>query len=202
MKKILSVTKDFKIIPENFKNAGELEILEITNDYIKATVLLESKQHIEDYSEGVNVEVFGANDLGLIYFETKVLKREDKVIYIKTVNDYSIIQRREYSRVLLKRGHVNFVDLAEDTVVDIEDISAGGIKFLSKEKLLLENQYQIEICLSNNMKINCSFQPARIDAVGNNYYISGKFIDMENLDRIVLVQYVFKIKMEEQNKDN
>ena len=179
-----------------------MEILEITNDYIKATVLLESKQHIEDYSEGVNVEVFGANDLGLIYFETKVLKREDKVIYIKTVNDYSIIQRREYSRVLLKRGHVNFVDLAEDTVVDIEDISAGGIKFLSKEKLLLENQYQIEICLSNNMKINCSFQPARIDAVGNNYYISGKFIDMENLDRIVLVQYVFKIKMEEQNKDN
>lgn len=202
MKKILSVTKDFKIIPENFKNSGELEILEIVDDYIKARVLLEPKQNIEDYSEGVNVEVFGSNDLGLIYFETKIIKREDNVVYIKTVNDYSIIQRREYSRVLLKKGTVNFVDLAEDAVVSIDDISAGGMKFLSKENLTLEKQYKIEICLSNNMNINCAFQPVRINKIGNNFSISGKFVDLENLDRVVLVQYAFKIKMEEQNKDS
>ena len=202
MKKILSVTKDFKIIPENFKNSGELEILEITDEYIKARVLLEPKQNIEDYSEGVNVEIFGANDLGLIYFETKIINREDNIISIKTVSDYSIIQRREYSRVLLKKGTVKFVDLAEDTVISIEDISAGGMKFLSKENLALEKQYKIEICLSNNMNINCIFQPVRINKIENNYSVSGKFVDLENLDRVVLVQYAFKIKMEEQNKDS
>ena len=37
------------------------------------------KQNIEDYSVGVNVEVFGSNDLGLIYFETKIIKRENDV---------------------------------------------------------------------------------------------------------------------------
>ena len=138
----------------------------------------------------------------MIYFETKIIKREDNVVYIKTVNDYSIIQRREYSRVLLKKGTVNFVDLAEDAVVSIDDISAGGMKFLSKENLTLEKQYKIEICLSNNMNINCAFQPVRINKIGNNFSISGKFVDLENLDRVVLVQYAFKIKMEEQNKDS
>ena len=34
------------------------------------------------------------------------------------------------------------------------------------------------------------------------FVTSGKFVDLENMDRIVLVQYAFKVKMEEQNKNN
>lgn len=203
MEKILSVTKDFKIIPENFKNAGELRILEISEDIIKAKVILDKRQNIEDYSQGVNVEIFGANDLGLIYFETKIASRVDDVISFSTVSDYSIIQRREYSRVLLEKGNVNFTDLAENIVDKVIDISAGGLKIISNEKLELEKLYKIEIVLSNNMKINCNFKPVRIDKNNDDKYtISGKFADLENLDRIVLVQYAFKLKMEKQNKDS
>lgn len=203
MEKILTVTKDFKIIPENFKNAGELKVLEMCNDTVTAKVILDKRQNIEDYSAGVNVEIFGANDLGLIYFETKVVSREGDVITFNIVPDFSIIQRREYSRVILQKGKVNFTDLAENTVEQVIDISAGGLKIISNDKLELEKSYQIEIVLSNNMKINCNFKPVRIvKNKDDKFVISGKFADLENLDRIVLVQYAFKLKMEEQNKDS
>ena len=203
MKKILSLTKDFKIIPENFKNSGELQIIDMNDDTIKAKVILQNAQEISDYLEGTNVEVFGANDMGLIYFETKISKRENDIIYLKYVPDYSIIQRREYSRVVLDKGCVKFSDLAENIVEKIEDVSAGGLKFLSNQELEIEKRYKVEISLSNNMNIECIFQPIRISPAENNkFVISGKFIEMENIDRIVLVQYAFKIKMEEQNKDS
>lgn len=203
MKKILATTKDFKIIPENFKSSGLLQILNINDDTIEAKVVLDSDQSMNDYSVGTNVEVFGVNDLGLVYFESKILNTDNDKITIKAVQDYSIIQRREYSRVVLEKGRIKFNDLSQDVVEKIEDISAGGLKFVSKQYLEPEKQYKIEISLSNNMCINCAFQPVRVAEIPDNLYVvSGKFIDLENLDRVVLVQYAFKIKMEEQNKDN
>ncbi len=202
MEKILASTKDFKIIPENFKSSGELKILNINEDTIEAKLILDSTQSLSDYSQGANIEVFGVNDLGLIYFETKILAIDGDTISIKTVPDYSIIQRREYSRVVLDKGYIKFKDLSQDIVEKMEDISAGGLKFISKQYLEPEKQYKIEFSLSNNMHINCSFQPIRVEKTSDEHYIiSGKFVDLENLDRVVLVQYAFKIKMEEQNKE-
>ena len=159
-----------------------------------------------DYSIGSTVEVFGVNDVGLVYFETKIQDRVDKKITLKTTNDFSIIQRREYSRVGLNQGSFIFKDKAPDFVLAVEDISAGGIRFITKEQLEIDKHYDIEVVLSNNMKINCSLQPIRINKTNYNnnnaFSISGKFTNLENVDRIVLVQYAFKIKMEEQNKEN
>ena len=70
----------------------------------------------------------------------------------------------------------------------------------------LDKNYAIEISLSSNMKIDCALRPIRVQKSKyedkDAYEISGKFVELENVDRIVLVQYTFKIKMEEQNKEN
>lgn len=206
MKELLQNAKDFKIIPNNFKSSGEFNIKEIENDEIKAQLVLIDESELVDYPEGSNVEVFGVNSLGLIYFETKILKRDGCNITLATSPDYSIIQRREYSRVGLNQGNVTFKDMAPDSVVKIEDISAGGIKIITKHPLEIDKYYDIEIKLSNNMLIECALAPIRIKEIDyqnqKSYLISGKFVDLENADRIVLVQYAFKIKMEEQNKEN
>ena len=56
------------------------------------------------------------------------------------------------------------------------------------------------------MKIECALSPIRVvETLYQDikaYVISGKFVNLENADRIVLVQYAFKTKMEEQNKEN
>ena len=206
MKDLIQTIKDFKIIPNNFKSSGIFNFTSIENEEIKGNLVLLEDSELNDYPIGSNVEVFGVNNLGLVYFETNILKREGKDISLALTQDYSIIQRREYSRVGLNQGKIIFKDMAPDFVLNIDDISAGGVKLISLAPLELDKFYDIEINLSNNMKIECALSPIRItetDYEGKKaYVISGKFVDLENADRIVLVQYAFKIKMEEQNKEN
>lgn len=205
MKELINSAKDFKIIPNNFKSSGAFDILEIKDNEIVAELVLIDDKELNDYAINSNVEVFGVNNLGLIYFETKIIDRVDKKITLALTPDYSIIQRREYSRVGLNQGTITFKDIAPSIVLNIDDISAGGIKFISSEPLELDKYYDIEIKLTNNMKIECALSPIRVIPTKYQekdvYTISGKFIDLENADRIVLVQYAFKIKMEEQNKE-
>ena len=202
MKDLILSTKDFKIIPNNFENAGTFLLLDATDEIIRAQLNLIDDAELSDYKDGSSVEVFGVNNAGLVYFETKILSRNGNIIELAATDDYSIIQRREYSRVDLKQGTIIFKDIDSDLVVDISDISAGGAKIVAKQPLELNKHYDIEICLSNNMRIDCAFKPIRVNEDNcGTYTISGKFIDLENVDRIVLVQYAFKIKMENQNKE-
>ena len=206
MKELLNSTNDFKIIPNNFKSSGAFKLIDANDNEIKAELILGNQEELNDYNAQENVEIFGVNKVGLVYFETKIISRDNNIITLAATNDYSLIQRREYSRVQLNQGKVIFKDMAPDIVIHVEDISAGCIKLISSQTLEIDNQYSIEILLSNNMKIECSLQPVRISETKfedkKAYAISGKFIDLENVDRIVLVQYAFKIKMEEQNKEN
>lgn len=206
MKELINSARDFKIIPGNFKSSGALDFLGIDDEKIKAKLILSDENELSDYSVGSSVEVFAVNNLGLIYFETKVLEKDGYNISLALVQDYSIIQRREYSRVGLNQGNVIFKDMAADLVLTIDDISAGGLKFVSKQPLELDKYYDVEIKLSNNMKIECALSPIRVTKSqykdNEAYIISGKFVNLENADRIVLVQYAFKMKMEEQNKEN
>ncbi len=206
MKNVIDNVKDFKIIPNNFKSSGEFELLEINDDNIKIKLNLLDKSELADYTAGSNVEVFGVNNIGLIYFETKITDiNDDFTAHLALTNDYSIIQRREYSRVNLENGSIVFNDLPEDFVKKVEDISAGGVKLVTKAPLETNKTYSILINLSNNMKIECGLRLIRINETGQNekeFTISGKFVNLENMDRVVLVQYAFKVKMEEQSKND
>lgn len=203
MKELIKEIKDFKIIPNNFNSASEFDLISIEDENINIHLNLIDNNEIKDYIVNENVEVFGVNSLGLIYFETKIIKKEGCNLTLALNQDYSIIQRREYSRVSLEQGKVTFNDISQDFILKIEDISAGGLKIITSKPLEIDKHYDIEIALSNNMKIQCKFQPIRIKEESNNkYLISGKFVELENVDRIVLVQYAFKIKMEQQNKNN
>jgi len=206
MKNIINTIKDFKIIPANFKSSGTFNLINSNDEVINAELTLEDERELNDYIIGSSVEVFGVNDVGLVYFETKILDRDNKKITLASTSDFSIIQRREYSRVGLNQGNIIFKDMAPDFIKSVHDISAGGIKIISNQPLEIDKNYEIEITLSNNMKIECCLQPIRIkeEIIENkkSYIISGKFTNLENIDRIVLVQYAFKIKMEEQNKEN
>ena len=135
MKELISSAKDFKVIPNNFKSSGAFEFLGVENDEIKAKLVLIDESELQDYPVGSSVEVFGVNNLGLIYFETKITKKDGYNISLALTQDYSIIQRREYSRVNLNQGNIVFKDMAPDLILKIDDISAGGVKLISAQPL-------------------------------------------------------------------
>ncbi len=84
-----------------------------------------------------------------------------------------------------------------------DDISAGGLKFISSVSLEEHLEYNINISLSNNLTIRCTIQPIRIQQIDYNgktaYSISGKFKTIESIDRIALVQYSFRSLTEAEN---
>ncbi len=202
MQEVIKNVKDFKIIPNNFKSSATFNLLDVNEKSFCAELNLIDEKEISDYSIGSVVEIFGVNNIGLVYFETRILDKENNKLTLEMTQDYSVIQRREYSRVELNQGNIIFKDKADNFVLNVCDISAGGIKLITKEPLEIDKHYEILISLSNNMKIECALAPIRISEEDGKFVISGKFVDLDNSDRIVLVQYAFKVKIEEQNKEN
>ncbi len=75
------------------------------------------------------------------------------------------------------------------------DISAGGLKVATKQQLELLKDYKISFTIENQ-KVDTIFEPIRIEALPNGFFSSGRFKDINNTDRVALVQYCFKKQIE------
>ncbi len=201
MQDIIKNGKDFRIIPEKFESSTVCSITNTADNSINFNLPIATNEELADYNKGDEVEIFGSNNEGLIYFVTNITEKDGKNITVKMPETYKNIQRREYSRVDFK-GELSFEDY-KDAVLQTDDISAGGLKFISSISLEEHLEYNISISLSNNLTIRCTIQPIRIQQIDYNgktaYSISGKFKTIESIDRIALVQYSFRSLTEAEN---
>lgn len=204
MQNVIKNGKDFRIIPEKFESSTICDIINSNNSSIIFKLPIATPDELSDYAKGEDVEIFGSNNEGLVYFVTQILDKNENEITVKMPSDYKNIQRREYSRVTF-HGKLAFIDYP-DAVIKTEDISAGGLKFISNIPFEEHLEYNINIDLSNNLTIKCTIQPIRIqqtDYEGKKAYsISGKFKNIESIDRIALVQYSFRSLTEAENIGN
>ncbi len=204
MQNIIKNGKDFRIIPEKFESSTVCSITNTADNSIDFSLPIVTDDELADYNKGDEVEIFGSNNEGLIYFVTNITEKNGKNITVKMPETYKNIQRREYSRVDF-HGELSFVDY-EGIVLQTEDISAGGLKFISNMPFEEHLEYNISIDLSNNLTIKCTIQPIRIQQINYEgktaYSISGKFKTIESIDRIALVQYSFRSMTEAENMSN
>ena len=204
MREIIKNGHDFRIIPENFESATIFEIKNIGNDDFEIELTRACDEELKDYGAGTNVEIFGSGSQGLIFFETKIKEQSGKILRVILPQNYKNIQRREYSRVKFM-GEID-IEGQNDNIVSIEDISAGGMKIITKQPFEAAKNYKVTIKLINNLTIQCLLHPIRIEeqtsANGTTYAISGCYKDISSIDRIALVQYSFKVLMETENREN
>jgi len=205
VKNIIENGKDFKIIPSNYQSATLLEVKKVKEDSFEAELSYISENELNDYNQKEEVEVFGSSEEGLVYFTTEILEKNGKILTIKIPQKHKSIQRREYSRVDFN-GKVKLNDFKDIEVIS-KDISAGGIRILVDKPLEIGKEYASTIVLTNNMTINTTIQPIRVSEVDVKpspkkelYMVSGRFKNIESIDRIALVQYSFKALMEAENK--
>ncbi len=201
MQNVIKNGKDFRIIPEKFESSTICNIVDSTEETIGFNLPIASEIELCDYIKGDEVEIFGSNNDGLIYFTTKITDKDGANIKVQMPSSYKNIQRREYSRVDF-HGDLSFVDY-DNVVLKTEDISAGGLKFISNIPLEEHLEYNINIGLSNNLTVKCTIQPIRIQQIEYDgkeaWSISGKFKNIESIDRIALVQYSFRSMTEAEN---
>ncbi len=195
MKNVLLNTKNFKIVPNKFRSSTIFDLLDSDDSFFQIELKNIEENELNDYIVGEEVEIFGLGADGLVYFVTTIEDKNNYILKLKMPSDYKNVQRREYSRVAFE-GEVFFEDETIKTINSI-DISAGGIKFIVNKELELDKDYNIKFNINDNMEIKCSLVPIRImKDKDNNYLVCGKFMNLENIYKVALIQYSFKILLE------
>lgn len=198
----LSEVKNLKIVPEKYESSTVFDVVDINESKVKINLPLITEFELKDYIEGEQVEMFGLNKTGLVYFTSEILNKNGKEIIIKYPEDIKQIQRRKYSRVPYD-GKLE-IKGKENIKVKAEDISAGGLKFTADTPFMVGDEYEIRVELANNLIVNCTMQPIRVEETEDSnalpYAISAKFKKIRSIDRIALMQYSLRLISELENK--
>ena len=81
------------------------------------------------------------------------------------------------------------------------DISAGGMRFKTKENINIEGEFTINIPLSSEQNVQCIFSPIRIEKNNEGgFTLSGRFNYHNSKDKMTLTQYCAKRSIEIKNK--
>jgi c-di-GMP-binding flagellar brake protein YcgR len=193
MRTQITKDKEFYIISRSIDNAEKCTIIDVTEDDFKVQLHNKQKYEVEEV-----VELFTLTDKGQLYFETIIKSIDDDVISLWFPITFKHLQRREYSRIPLNKN-ITLSMQNKEISSQIIDLSAGGLKIKTQEQLNLLQEYSIELNIENK-KITTQFEPIRIEATQQGYISSGRFKDINNYDRIALVQYCFKTQIENSNK--
>ena len=193
MKQQILKDKEFFIISRSIDNASRCKVIELCEDCFK--VKLENPNKFE-VSE--TVELFAMTQKGQLYFETIVKDVQEDVISIWVPITHKYLQRREFTRIN-SDDSISLQYGNNEYEAKIIDISAGGLKVETRNQLELQKDYQTKIQIDKKF-INCIFEPIRIEALQNSFISSGRFKEMQNIDRIILVQYCFRKQIEISNK--
>lgn len=185
-----------RVVPQDFRNANKGKVTEINENGFTIEVFHNPSGILinnltEFYSQTKN---------GVLYFESDVVKIDGNNLTIANPIKHRFLQRRQFTRIKF------FQDVeikAEDKFhnVTIIDLSAGGMKLKTKENVNIELEYNICVQLSDDQTVQCKFQPIRIEKGDDGLYtLSGRFKNLSNVDKMTLVQFCMKKKIENTNK--
>ena len=112
---------------------------------------------------------------------------------------HKFLQRRRYTRVKYMHDLTMTSGDISHKILTL-DISAGGMKFKTKENFDIELEYQITLPLSDEISVDCIFMPIRIEKTKDGYTLSGEFKYTDNMKKMTLIQYCSKRSLEISNK--
>ncbi len=195
MRELISKDLRVTIVPHDFKFANKGTICEVAPDYF----MLELDNEPDGILRSNYCEFYTQTQYGMLYFNSYAKEINEKTLKIASPAKHKFLQRRQYTRI----KYVMDLDLFEGErplKITVLDISAGGMKFTTKENINIESRYKITLPLSEEQNIECTFLPIRIEKNNNGYTISGRYEFNSNLDKMTVIQYCAKRNIEIKNK--
>lgn len=184
------------VVPHDFRNSNKGKVREISDDGFTMEVFhspsgILIKNLTEFYSQTKN---------GVLYFESDVLKIDGNILTIANPIKHRFLQRRQFTRIKFNQDvELKSEDIAHN--ISMLDISAGGMKIKATENINIEKEYKVNIDLSDDQNVECNFHPIRIEKNDDGLYtLSGRFKNLSNVDKMTLVQFCMKKKIENINK--
>lgn len=196
MRELIKNEQLVTIIPQDFKNSNKGRVVDVSIDGFK----MELKYKPEGLIVNHICDFYSMTDNGYLYFESYIQSLENNVITIANPVKHRFLQRRKYTRI-------KFIENLElksgDVVHKIRtlDLSAGGMKVQTEENIDIEKLYDVNITLDGGQEVYCKYQLIRVERGDNGLYsISGRFVNLSNIDKMILIQFCMKKEMENKNK--
>lgn len=196
MRELVKPEQKITIVPSDFNFTNKGTVTEVFTDGFKMKV---------DYNtDGVRLkhicEFYSNTENGMLFFESFVKEIEGNVFYVANPYKHRFLQRRKFTRIkFLKKSKLYLGD--EVFEIDLLDLSAGGIKLKSKNIINIEYQYKVDIPIEEDQVLNCNFRPIRAERLlDDTYIISGQFVNLINIDKMILIQYCMNKNLQDVNK--
>ena len=196
MRELIKKEQLVTIVPQDFKNSNKGRVLHVDMDGFR----MELKYKHEGLIKNHVCDFYSLTDNGYLYFESYIQGLENNVITIANPVKHRFLQRRKFTRIKFMED----LELVfNDTVHKVRtlDLSAGGMKLRTEENIDIEKEYKVTIKLSNEQEVKCKYQLIRVEKGDNGLYtISGRFVNLSNIDKMTLIQFCMKKDMENMNK--
>lgn len=151
--------------------------------------------------QGEVFEIVISDETCILSFETKITEIKDSLVCFSMPENFRLVQRREYPRVDISIP-VSIKELSTENGVEFlgttSNISGGGLKVTApgvvNPGMLVETQFKI-LNVKNIKTILEVLRTEHPDG-GSDFFVSGKFKEISNADRIALIQLCFKRQLE------
>lgn len=196
MNELFEKEQTISVVPQDFRNAIKGKVVAIG----EKTFELEVTRSPEGILVNNLIEFYSQTQHGVLYFTSDVVEVKDNILKVLNPIKHRFLQRRQFTRINFSQ---NVTLSHNDAVFDVAvtDLSAGGMKIQSGENINIDFEYALGFSLSDGQVINCVFQPIRIEKQSSgSYTLSGRFKNLSNIDRMVLIQFCMKKKIENSNK--
>ncbi len=196
MRELVVENQEVYIIPQNFRFANK--------GIVKSVTAIDFVLELEHEPDGIMknnfCEFYTQTSHGKLYFDSYAKEIDGKTLVIANPAKHKFLQRRQYTRV--KYVQPDFPIKSCETIYKVvtADISAGGLKFKSPQKLDIDGVYQVDVPIDGGKIVGCSFSPIRIEKKDYGYVVSGQFIYNNSHDKMLLTQFCEKRSVEIMNK--
>jgi hypothetical protein len=196
MRELVVENQEILLIPQNFKFSNKGHVTSVT----AGDFTLELDYEPDGILENTYCEFYTQTSHGKLYFDSYAKKINGKTLTIASPAKHKFLQRRQYTRI----KYINDLEMREGNntyQISTLDISAGGMKLKTTSNIDIEKTYEITLPLSENVTLNCQFQPIRIEKRSEGgYTVSGQYVYKSGHDRMILTQYCAKRSVEIKNK--
>ena len=196
MRELVVEDQEILMIPQNFKFANKGRVTEVrAGDFT-----LELNYEPEGIMENTYCEFYTQTSHGKLQFDSYAKKIDGKTLIIASPAKHKFLQRRQYTRIKFLTDIEMYLNGAP-AKISIRDISAGGMKFNTQERIDIDGTYDLTLPLTDDLSLACKFQPIRIEKHNEGgYTISGRFVFESTRDRMMITQFCAKRSVEIKNK--
>lgn len=196
MSELLMKDQIMSVVPQDYRNSNKGKVLDIQD----RTFTLEMLHAPDGILPKKLMEFYSQTKLGMLYFSASALEINGNVLTVTIPRKHRFLQRRSFTRIKF----VKDVNLISDNInysATTRDLSAGGLKLNTKEPLNINSKYGISIRLLGDRYLNCKFEPIKIEKNDDKTYtVSGRFDELENADKMKLMQFCMRKDIENDNK--